>query len=488
MTERKVGAMKVIEESGKVRSEQTSGITGNHGNEVKSDEVKLDVALDQCCGGRTHNCAKLARRHCSACVTMAYCSKECQDEHWSQHKKLCKVWKQYKSSNGRDIAEQVFEKMQSLDYDVERVMIVLAMLSYEKHSSKLTDLLAFQGGYTKISLLARAASIGGFEVTKRLIELGAQDHITTHEYPPIVSAAYGGHVEVVKLLIDAGANVDESNFHGGSPIFMAAQQGHFEVVKVLIDAGANLEHKCRFVDGATPLVIAAGHYRRLDGSLDIVKILANAGANIDSTNDNGLTALMAAAASNQLQIAQFLINFGAALDLKSKDGVSALHIALGRDHREIALALVHAGADITDATTTYDTRRKNNVCGGPIFRCQKSASMECGGCHTMVYCSVECQRKSWPRHKTECALWKQLFYMSSDEAGRKLVELVKCKATAQVKSFMCFYQYEQHNEQLQAVLAYSDAKSGYTALDIAKRSHDSEIVKLLKIVTAACNR
>ena len=46
------------------------------------------------------------------------------------------------------------------------------------------------------------------------------------------------HLEVVRLLVDAGADKDKADDDGRTPLWMASQNGHLEVVRVLVDAGA----------------------------------------------------------------------------------------------------------------------------------------------------------------------------------------------------------------------------------------------------------
>jgi ankyrin repeat protein len=73
-------------------------------------------------------------------------------------------------------------------------------------------------------------------------------------------AAEKGHVDVVRLLLEAGVVYDKATTDNGTtPLFVAAQNGHVEAVRLLIEAGADF-HKAAN-DGATPLDVAAqeGH-------------------------------------------------------------------------------------------------------------------------------------------------------------------------------------------------------------------------------------
>ena len=77
--------------------------------------------------------------------------------------------------------------------------------------------------------------------------------------PPLFIASQSGHLEVVCLLSDAGADKDIALQGGATPLFIASQGGHLEVVCLLFDAGADKDIAMQ--GGATPLLVASqqGH-------------------------------------------------------------------------------------------------------------------------------------------------------------------------------------------------------------------------------------
>ena len=54
-------------------------------------------------------------------------------------------------------------------------------------------------------------------------------------------SAQDGELDVTRLLLNAGANVNVIKHHGGTPLHLAAEEGHAEIAKALADAGANVE-------------------------------------------------------------------------------------------------------------------------------------------------------------------------------------------------------------------------------------------------------
>ena len=74
-----------------------------------------------------------------------------------------------------------------------------------------------------------------------------------------MEAASGGYADIVKLLIDHGANVNAKSSVGNTALTYACCGGYEDVVKILLDAGADVEHQNE--NGHTPLMEAAscGH-------------------------------------------------------------------------------------------------------------------------------------------------------------------------------------------------------------------------------------
>lgn len=92
-------------------------------------------------------------------------------------------------------------------------------------------------------------------------------------------AAMDGHPDIVKLLLDAGMNVDVRNKYGATPLNHASVLGRYDVVKMLLNAGAdvNAETFESHDNGDTPVEVAAWN-----GNGRVVKLLLDSGANQDS--------------------------------------------------------------------------------------------------------------------------------------------------------------------------------------------------------------
>jgi ankyrin repeat protein len=92
------------------------------------------------------------------------------------------------------------------------------------------------------------------EEVKRLIEAGADLEATDRGWTPLHCAVLRSHIEAIKLLIGAGANVNTgTKIMQRSPLHTAIQTGGLEEALLLIQAGANLDIMDK--DGHTPLGI-----------------------------------------------------------------------------------------------------------------------------------------------------------------------------------------------------------------------------------------
>lgn len=76
------------------------------------------------------------------------------------------------------------------------------------------------------------------EVARLLLDSGAQVNMPADSFEsPLTLAACGGHVELAALLIERGANLEEVNDEGYTPLMEAAREGHEEMVALLLAQG-----------------------------------------------------------------------------------------------------------------------------------------------------------------------------------------------------------------------------------------------------------
>jgi ankyrin repeat protein len=170
---------------------------------------------------------------------------------------------------------------------------------------------------------------------------------------PMIFAARANDVESVKILLGAGADVNQVSGYGWSPLLVATQNRYYKLGAYLLDHGAdpNLPNK----GGWVPLYLAtdnrnieSGDYPVRKGDmdhLDYIKLLLDKGANVnarvkDSTetrtvftnqwlDENGATAFLRASQSGDLALMKLLLARGADPKIATVLGVTALHVAAG---------------------------------------------------------------------------------------------------------------------------------------------------------------
>ena len=83
---------------------------------------------------------------------------------------------------------------------------------------------------------------GHLEMVRFLLEAGAdQEHKTDEMHTALMEASMDGHVEVARLLLDSGAQVNMPADSFESPLTLAACGGHVELAMLLLERGANIE-------------------------------------------------------------------------------------------------------------------------------------------------------------------------------------------------------------------------------------------------------
>ena len=191
-------------------------------------------------------------------------------------------------------------------------------------------------------------------VCRVLIDAGADLHTKNEDQRlPLQYACASGALDVVKMLLpEVDVNYKLDDF---SALHLAVCYEAIDVVQLLIDAGADFDTQHN--EGYSPLLTACGL-----GALDIVKILVRAGAGVRVTNDRGETCLQLAVRRGHTETVRYLVclpevdvNYGDA------DNHTALHFAVEGTHTDVVQVLIDAGADI-DTKNNYRCSPLHSAC------------------------------------------------------------------------------------------------------------------------------
>ncbi|KAK1256981.1 hypothetical protein QJS04_geneDACA024235 [Acorus gramineus] len=169
------------------------------------------------------------------------------------------------------------------------------------------------------------------DVVKLLLDKGADVSTSDDKGSVLLHASQGGYIEIVQLLLDAGADVNASNTHGDDALMSAVKERHVDVVTLLLNGRADVDTSNR--EGSALL------HASQKGYTDIVKVLLQAEANVNAGGGYGQVALMSAVREGHTDIVKLLLHVGALIDLVKHRGRDTLACIEKRTHRDRQVAI-----------------------------------------------------------------------------------------------------------------------------------------------------
>jgi len=266
--------------------------------------------------------------------------------------------------------------------DIEQVKLLLvegadvdAKWGNVYNKNEEDPVVLYRKGRITSTPLWHAVDSGKIEVVKLLVEAGAD--VNAGSWPPLCQAVDEESTAIAEYLIDHGANVNApkdwgplqeaatysiekvkfllargANVNGGSQptIHAGIRSGHRDIVELLIQHGADINAKDKWGRGYTPLQRAA-----IRGRPELVELLLEAGADISVKNDRGQTALHVSLDIRNSDYPQYrqskdavelLLAKGADVNLKDKDGRTPLHLAVESADVDIVKLLLDKGVEV----------------------------------------------------------------------------------------------------------------------------------------------
>jgi ankyrin repeat protein len=222
----------------------------------------------------------------------------------------------------------------------------------------------------------------------------------SREFTAYLFAVRGGHIDAARVLLDAGADVNDRLPDGTSALVLAVMNAHYELAGFLLDYGADPNADAQGWSALHQVVWSRrpNHGSNLPGavptgkldSLDLVRRLVAYGANVNARQRKepkdgfrnmlhriGSTPFLLAAKSDDLPLMRLLLESGADPKLTTEDGTTALMVAAGvgiwapgenPGTEEEALAAVQLALDAGGGAVTDVDKAGETALHGAIYR------------------------------------------------------------------------------------------------------------------------
>jgi len=209
----------------------------------------------------------------------------------------------------------------------------------------------FEINQGRITPLAWAAYLGKGDLVKLLLEYGAivQDEEKRLDSSPVFLAAITGHKDIIRVLLEKGALVDSCDEYGWSLLHQAVQNEQPDLVELL------LKHKAELIHAVSPEEVCGGilclpdsplHLAAVLENLDVLKTFIRNNVPMDYLGRNRQTPLHFAAGVGRLEAVRFLSGNDANINAKTGWGMTPLHMAAKNGNMHIITYLIEKGANV----------------------------------------------------------------------------------------------------------------------------------------------
>ena len=245
------------------------------------------------------------------------------------------------------ILEKIFF---SLDYDSFKRCSDVNRTWRELHSSVLYERKSDEMLIEKKkdeNKLCEASRMGNMEEVRGLLGSGMVDVncvgelFSAHGYTPILLATINGHKDVVRFLLEKGANPSKAYKDGETPLHSSARCGRKYMVQLLLDGEA--DPNMADTEGTTPLQVAAYF-----GHKDVVELLMDRRADPNKANKDSVTPLHKATQWGDKDAIQLLLDGGADPTRVDNEGKMPVHVAARCDPKYVVGHWNDGEADMAD--------------------------------------------------------------------------------------------------------------------------------------------
>ncbi|XP_063676544.1 fibronectin type 3 and ankyrin repeat domains protein 1-like isoform X1 [Bolinopsis microptera] len=181
-----------------------------------------------------------------------------------------------------------------------------------------------------MSPLMRACAMLRKDIVKTLLECGADVNFgNSANRTSAMLACLGGNLEVIETLVEHKANLRLRDRSGATCLHYAIDSGNEEVVQYLLKQRVDVDAQDN--QGWTPLMCLAANR----GTIDIAKTLIKAGSDVNYSDNIGKTVLMSASLAGNREMCELLVTNGAVHSAYTRFGKSAYEMAVAFDRKEV---------------------------------------------------------------------------------------------------------------------------------------------------------
>jgi len=198
----------------------------------------------------------------------------------------------------------------------------------------------FQNGVTALHIAVRRNNL---KAVNWLLAAGAQASFQDHIGNNILHWAcrYHASMDIIKVLLIAGADAGSANDNCQTPLFYASSWGYCEAIVPLINHGACV--RASDMEGFTPLHVTC---QGIDNRIKMAYILIENGADIEAKDNDGSTPLDVAVVNRNAKVVELLLDNGADMTATDKEGHSPFHKACRHQTVDVLRLFLDRGVDV----------------------------------------------------------------------------------------------------------------------------------------------
>ena len=290
---------------------------------------------------------------------------------------------------------------------------------------------------------------------------GETQALPCHLNSSLLLATTNGHIRATEIVLDHGADIDNTHISGSTALLVAISYGYVDVVKLLLARGSGTDTENNFSE--TPLCYAVLHLQA-----DYILALLDHGADIHNKDTYyGMTALHWASHVGDLNIVNILLARGSDPESHNNAGQTPFFLAVQESHIDCAHALLDHGADMNvkgphGLTPLHHASATNDI--RIISELMKQ--------HTAVERSEPMVTLKYNNLGTVYAILGSVIQCDLDEGITLLVyDVVRLNNPWNLRELL------QSRESVLELLVWDD---GLTALDIAKLREHEEMIRLME--------